>query len=113
MLSLLEQRLAGRNYRAAISYADIAFYMAQMFGAFLSAPMTGTPALQASVANDRPSRRSRWPFDGGVHRRQGSAASRFPAPLIASTAQTIRLTCSRRRSDFPAASRCQQDIRGR
>ena len=45
----MEQSLAGREFLAgAYSFADIAFYMAQVFGARKGAPMTGeTPRLLA------------------------------------------------------------------
>lgn len=44
----MEQLLAGRDYLAgSYSFADIAFYMAQIFGARMGAPMTpATPALR-------------------------------------------------------------------
>ncbi|MFI5013844.1 MAG: glutathione S-transferase family protein [Hyphomicrobiales bacterium] len=39
----MEELLANRDYLAgSYSYADIAFYMAQLFGARMGAPMTGT-----------------------------------------------------------------------
>lgn len=45
----MEEVVAGRDYLAgAYSYADIAFYMAQLFGARMGAPMTdATPRLLA------------------------------------------------------------------
>ena len=45
----IETELAGRDFLAgAYGYADIAFFMAQLFGARMGAPMTGeTPALLA------------------------------------------------------------------
>ena len=45
----MEEVVAGRDYLAGVySYADIAFYMAQLFGARMGAPMTdATPRLLA------------------------------------------------------------------
>jgi glutathione S-transferase len=45
----MERILAGREFLAAVySFADIAFYMAQLFGARKGAPMTSeTPSLLA------------------------------------------------------------------
>jgi glutathione S-transferase len=45
----MEEQLAGRNWLAGpYSFADIAFYMAQLFGARMGAPMgEGTPRLLA------------------------------------------------------------------
>jgi glutathione S-transferase len=58
----MEQRLAGNPWLAGdYSYADIAFYMAQLFGARQGAPMTdATPQLQAWRARmtDRPAVRA-------------------------------------------------------
>jgi len=91
---LMEQQLEGRDYLAgAYSYADIAFYMAQLFGAFLSAPMTeDTPALQAwrSRMTARPAvRKVALPMAAYIAG-NGLQPPDFLAPLIASTAQASR-----------------------
>jgi glutathione S-transferase len=87
---LMEQRLAGRDYLAGeFSYADIAFYMAQLFGAFLTAPMTDdTPALQAwrSRMTARPAvLKVALPMAAYIAGK-GLQPPDFLAPLIASTA---------------------------
>ena len=91
---LMEQQLAGRDYLAGpFSYADIAFYMAQLFGAFLSAPMTGdTPALQAwrSRMTARPAVLNVALPMAAYIASKGLQPPDFLKPLIASTAQTLR-----------------------
>jgi glutathione S-transferase len=91
---LMDQRLAGRDYLAgAFGYSDIAFYMAQLFGAFLSAPMTDeTPTLQAwrSRMTARPAvLKVALPMAAYIAGK-GLQPPDFLKPLLASTAQTPR-----------------------